>query len=367
CHSTGKCMQPTARAHIRGWARIKTIQIHIESDKSLVFRVPANANTPVLDSPYTAYSVTAAATLVREADLSSSGSGSANTPVRDSPYTAYSVTAATTVLPALKDAVADGGWPCKALTTCCCRPLDLRILGGDVCAVVTRVQESEDRLAVQGAGHVLVPPTGPANAVGRVFNVNSLLASSLLGESLLASPSSTFPSSSSSPSRRPLASRIVASARPLTPSVNQPASSFSRSTVSSKIQRCSHVVQGIRAVESFDTSFELDPQAKEVLVYLLSSDVFLQQVATQPGVPAGITGTEFTGELFTPVPWSPTTRFGMPQELEKYNEDKDNCIIINVPNQRACQPSCQHFLSALPVTPTLLPQELEKYNEDKDN
>ncbi|CAI5501641.1 unnamed protein product [Closterium sp. Naga37s-1] len=72
-------------------------------------------------------------------------------------------------------------------------------------------------------------------------------------------------------------------------------------------------------------------QAKEVLVYLLSSDVFLQQVATQPGVPAGITGTEFTGELFTPVPWSPTTRFGMPQELEKYNEDKENYIIINVP------------------------------------
>ncbi|CAI5501972.1 unnamed protein product [Closterium sp. Naga37s-1] len=54
-------------------------------------------------------------------------------------------------------------------------------------------------------------------------------------------------------------------------------------------------------------------------------------VATQPGVPAGITGTEFTGELFTPVPWSPTTRFGMPQELEKYNDDKDNYIIINVP------------------------------------
>ncbi|CAI7810879.1 unnamed protein product [Closterium sp. NIES-53] len=158
-----------------------------------------------------------------------------------------------------------------------------------------------------------------------------LLASSLLGESLLPSPSSTFSSSSSSSSRRPFASPIVASPRPLTPSVNQSASSFARSTVSSRILRCSHVVQGIRAVESFDTSFELDPQAKEVLVYLLSSDVFLQQVATQPGVPAGITGTEFTGELFTPVPWSPTTRFGMPQELEKYNEDKDNYIIINVP------------------------------------
>ncbi|CAI7810877.1 unnamed protein product, partial [Closterium sp. NIES-53] len=83
--------------HIYSVNTNQTIQIHIESDKSLVFRVPANANTPV----------------------------------RDSPYTAYSVTAAATVLPALKDAVADG------------------------------------RISVQGADHVLLPPTGPANAVGR--------------------------------------------------------------------------------------------------------------------------------------------------------------------------------------------------------
>ncbi|CAI5475110.1 unnamed protein product [Closterium sp. Yama58-4] len=220
--------------HIYSVNTNQTIQIHIESDKSLVFRVPANANTPV----------------------------------RDSPYTAYSVTAAATVLPPLKDAVADG------------------------------------RLSVQGADHVLVPPTGPANAGGKVFNANVQGILSIACENYFL---------------------------PLTSSVNQSASPFAQSTVSGRIQRCSHVVQGIRAVESFDTSFELDPQAKEVLVYLLSSDVFLQQVASQPGVPAGTTGTEFTGELFTPVPWSPTTRFGMPQELEKYNEDKENYIIINVP------------------------------------
>ncbi|CAI5475636.1 unnamed protein product [Closterium sp. Yama58-4] len=246
--------------HIYSVNTNQTIQIHIESDKSLVFRMPANANTPASDSPYTAYSVTAAAT----------------------------------VLPALKDVVADG------------------------------------KLSVQGADHVLLPPTGPANAVGRVFNANvqAVLSTAVLTLAFLFIYVSfinilillLFPS------RRPLASPIVASARPLTSSVNQTSSSFARSTVSSRIQRCSHVVQGIRAVESFDTSFELDPQAKEVLVYLLSSDVFLQQVASQPGVPAGITGTEFTGELFTPVPWSPTTRFGMPQELEKYNEGKDNYI-----------------------------------------
>ncbi|CAI5501642.1 unnamed protein product [Closterium sp. Naga37s-1] len=89
--------QAPQHGHIYAVGTNQTIQIHIESDKSLVFRVPANANTPV----------------------------------RDSPYTAYSVTAAATVLPALKDAVADG------------------------------------RLAVQGADHVLVPPTGPANAGGK--------------------------------------------------------------------------------------------------------------------------------------------------------------------------------------------------------
>ncbi|CAI5968838.1 unnamed protein product [Closterium sp. NIES-64] len=278
--------------HIYAVGTNQTIQIHIESDKSLVFRVPANANTPV----------------------------------RDSPYTAYSVTAAATVLPALKDAIADG------------------------------------RLAVQGADHVLVPPTGPANAGGKVFNVNV----------------QAFPFVCSHSYHSPI---------PVRPSPVRPSP-------------CAH--PPCARPPSMRVSFRW--QAKEVLVYLLSSDVFLQQVATQPGVPAGITGTEFTGELFTPVPWSPTTRFGMPQELEsrnegkenciminqlesrhegkencimikllcrdeleKYNEDKDNCIIINVPNQRACQPSCQHFLSALPVTPTLLPQELEKYNEDKDN
>ncbi|GJP31854.1 hypothetical protein CLOM_g15435 [Closterium sp. NIES-68] len=60
--------------HVYAVSTNQTIQIHTESDNSLVFRVPANANTPVGVSPYTAYAVTAAAT----------------------------------VLPALTDAVADG-------------------------------------------------------------------------------------------------------------------------------------------------------------------------------------------------------------------------------------------------------------------
>lgn len=87
---------------------------------------------------------------------------------------------------------------------------------------------------------------------------------------------------------------------------------------------------GIRAVENFDASFELQPEAQDVLVQLLSSDVFCTQVATQPGVPEG-SRAEFTGDLFQPVPWSPSTTHGMPQEFEKYLFDKANYIIINVP------------------------------------
>ena len=87
-------------------------------------------------------------------------------------------------------------------------------------------------------------------------------------------------------------------------------------------------------------------QAKEVLEYLLTTDTFLDQVftilnlqqitaaaseigsvplsfwwssspcvsqvASQPGLATG-TKVQFTGELFQPVPWSPTTKHGMPQ------------------------------------------------------
>ncbi|GJP67702.1 hypothetical protein CLOP_g24491 [Closterium sp. NIES-67] len=50
--------------HVYAVSTNQTIQIHTESDNSLVFRMPANANTPVGVSPYTAYAVTAAATVL---------------------------------------------------------------------------------------------------------------------------------------------------------------------------------------------------------------------------------------------------------------------------------------------------------------
>ncbi|PRW56134.1 hypothetical protein C2E21_5068 [Chlorella sorokiniana] len=40
---------------------------------------------------------------------------------------------------------------------------------------------------------------------------------------------------------------------------------------------------------------------------------------------------EFTGILFQPVPWSPTSRKGMPQELEEQYYGKDDYTFINVP------------------------------------
>jgi hypothetical protein len=91
------------------------------------------------------------------------------------------------------------------------------------------------------------------------------------------------------------------------------------------------IVMGIRAVESYDASFQLQAESDQLLRSLLSSDSFCNQVAKESGlVDAGAT-TEFSGLLFQPVPWSPTTKHGMPQEFEIYLHDKDNFVIVNVP------------------------------------
>eukprot|EP00898_Chlorokybus_atmophyticus_P004649 jgi/Chlat1/5185/Chrsp33S05167 len=87
---------------------------------------------------------------------------------------------------------------------------------------------------------------------------------------------------------------------------------------------------GIRAVENFDSTFELQEENKQILVGLLSSSTFCDQVALQPGAPQDAK-LEFSGNLFQPVPWSPQTKHGMPQEYESYFFDKDNYVVINVP------------------------------------
>ncbi|GMH32814.1 hypothetical protein BSKO_00648 [Bryopsis sp. KO-2023] len=89
------------------------------------------------------------------------------------------------------------------------------------------------------------------------------------------------------------------------------------------------VCMGIRAVENFDSSFELEDESEATLLTLLRSDIFANQVCDQCGLAEG-TKLEFSGKIFQPVPWSPTTPRGMPTEFEKYQDDP-NYTVINVP------------------------------------
>lgn len=54
-----------------------------------------------------------------------------------------------------------------------------------------------------------------------------------------------------------------------------------------------------------------------------------EQVAKECSLAEGIE-LNFTEMLFQPVPWSATTRKGMPAEIEVYHDDPDYTI-INVP------------------------------------
>ena len=65
--------------------------------------------------------------------------------------------------------------------------------------------------------------------------------------------------------------------------------------------------------------FELDSTQLDTLTQLLSLPSFCKEVRTNAG-PSKVEGTpEFTGMLFQPVPWSATTRKGMPQVRLVFN------------------------------------------------
>jgi hypothetical protein len=82
----------------------------------------------------------------------------------------------------------------------------------------------------------------------------------------------------------------------------------------------------IRIVDTYDTSFTLNPEAKAALFELLGGEGFLAQLSTQlDGKRA-----EFTALLFQPVPYSTATPKGMPSEFEPYFESADHTI-VNVP------------------------------------
>jgi hypothetical protein len=82
----------------------------------------------------------------------------------------------------------------------------------------------------------------------------------------------------------------------------------------------------LKIVNNFDSSFVLDPEAKDNVLSLLSNETFLTQVAEQ----AQCEKVEFTELLFQPVPYTTTTPKGMPPEFEQYHESEDY-VIINVP------------------------------------
>lgn len=82
----------------------------------------------------------------------------------------------------------------------------------------------------------------------------------------------------------------------------------------------------LKIINNFDSSFVLDPEARENLFNLLKNESFSNQVAAQ----INCQKAEFTELLFQPVPYSTATPKGMPAEFEQYHNSEDY-IIINVP------------------------------------
>ena len=83
---------------------------------------------------------------------------------------------------------------------------------------------------------------------------------------------------------------------------------------------------GLKIIESYDSSFVLEPDAKALLFGLLTGESFVQQVALQ----LQCSRLEFAELLFQPVPYSSDTPKGMPAEFEQYHQSIDFAI-VNVP------------------------------------
>ena len=82
----------------------------------------------------------------------------------------------------------------------------------------------------------------------------------------------------------------------------------------------------LKIVDNFDSSFVLDPEARDNLFSLLNQENFKKQVAQQ--VQCSI--VEFTELLFQPIPYTTATPKGMPAEFEQYHSN-ENYLIINIP------------------------------------
>jgi hypothetical protein len=101
--------------------------------------------------------------------------------------------------------------------------------------------------------------------------------------------------------------------------------------VSSKLRRpiATHSTFKIKDYGSDVTSFTLDDEAHERLAAALSDAALCVQIAQQAGLPE-TASVRFTGMLFQPVPWSPSTPKGMPAEFEKFHTSPQH-VVINVP------------------------------------
>lgn len=84
----------------------------------------------------------------------------------------------------------------------------------------------------------------------------------------------------------------------------------------------------IKIIEKYDSEFTLKPEAQETLYDLLKQDSFGSEVAQQK---EWSVQAEFTEILFQPVPWSMQETRGMPNAYEKYLDDPENHVVINVP------------------------------------
>lgn len=82
----------------------------------------------------------------------------------------------------------------------------------------------------------------------------------------------------------------------------------------------------LKIVNQYDSSFVLEPAAKDILFRLLTHDGFLHQIREQ----LGCDRLEFTELLFQPVPYTPAATKGMPVQFEQYHDSPDYAI-INVP------------------------------------
>lgn len=82
----------------------------------------------------------------------------------------------------------------------------------------------------------------------------------------------------------------------------------------------------LKAIESYDSNFSLNPEAQATLFELLTNTNFIEQICQQTQTD----NLEFTELLFQPVPYSKNTPKGMPSELEPYHHSPEY-VIINVP------------------------------------